>query len=216
MSGSKLPSTAPDLERLIAYFARKGSTIEDQVIPHPAGQTSEIASMIEGKIRQAAVLIPVVKPDVGTPSRIILTVRSDSLSRHAGQVSLPGGTREQHDTDDFMTALREAEEEVGLSPDNVEIIGRLGRILLPTGFEVTPVIGLVEPDSPLAPCPIEVEEIFLAPTSLLLNPASYHQITMDYRGTSRQVLELNYEGYRIWGATASILHFLASRLAEDV
>ena len=127
-------------------------------------------------------------------------------------MSLPGGTREQHDTDAVMTALREAEEEIGLQPDAVRIIGQLGKIFLPSGFEVTPVIGLIDPEPDLKPCPIEVHEIFTAPTDLLMNPASYAESSMDYEGRARTILELFYQGFRVWGATAAILHHLASEI----
>jgi 8-oxo-dGTP pyrophosphatase MutT (NUDIX family) len=129
-------------------------------------------------------------------------------------VSLPGGTRERQDTGDIMTALREAEEEVGLRPEAVEIIGQLGRILLPSGFEVTPVVGLVDPDPILLPCPVEVDEIFMAPTSLLLDPDSYEESMMEFQGVHRRILEVYHGGFRIWGATASILHHLATRLRD--
>jgi len=201
----------PRLRGLLRYF-RSGQATPHDLIPHPDGNVNEIARHARGTFRKASVLIPVIKPTADTPSRVVLTVRSPELTSHAGQVSLPGGTSEQQDTDEVMTALREAEEEIGLQQDAVEVIGQLGRILLPSGFEVTPVIGLLNPDPALRPCPIEVNEIFTVPTNLLMSPDSYQESSMDYQGRQRKILELIYEGFRVWGATAAILHHLAREI----
>jgi len=201
----------PRLQKLIQYFSEK-RTAHRQRIPHPDGKGDEITRLSGRTFRKASVLIPVVKPSHQRPSQIVLTVRSPDLSSHAGQVSLPGGTREERDLDGVMTALREAHEEIGLAPESVQVIGELGQILLPSGFEVTPVVGLVDPAPALRPCPIEVNEIFSAPTNLLMNPRAYQEIAMDYQGKPRTVLELHYQGYRVWGATAAILHHLAREI----
>jgi len=206
-----LLSKEPRLRNLLSYFD-SAQAKEVGAIAHPAGSFEEIARYSNRSFRKAAVLVPVVKPSITTSSHIILTVRSANLSSHAGQVSLPGGTREEDDSSAVITALREAEEEIGLPQDTVQVIGQLGQIFLPSGFEVTPVIGLIEPEPVLRPCPIEVDEIFTAPTDLLMNPAAYSESPMEYRGKSRKVLELFYEGFRVWGATAAILHHLACRL----
>jgi 8-oxo-dGTP pyrophosphatase MutT (NUDIX family) len=206
-----LLSNEPRLRNLLGYF---DSALAKQAgnIAHPAGNVEEIVRHTNGSFRKASVLVPVIKPSGTASSHIVLTVRSPNLSSHAGQVSLPGGTRERHDTDAVMTALREAEEEIGLPQDAVQVIGQLGQIFLPSGFEVTPVIGLIDPEPALRPCPIEVDQIFTAPTDLLMNPSSYLESSMEYRGRSRKVLELFYEGFRVWGATAAILHHLASKV----
>jgi len=201
----------PRLKSLLEYF-HSAQVSPRATIPHPDSNVNEIAGQSSRSFRQASVLIPVIKPTAAAPSQIVLTVRSPNLSSHAGQVSLPGGTREHHDTDAIMTALREAEEEIGLPQEAVQVIGQLGRIFLPSGFEVTPVIGLIDPEPTLRPCPIEVNEIFTAPTDLLMNPASYREASMDYQGRQRKILELFYQGFRVWGATAAILHHLASEL----
>jgi len=199
------------LDRLIKFFSEQQSDPGSK-IQHPDPHVEEMARLSPEPFRKASVLIPVIKPSTTSSSQIVLTVRSDDLSSHAGQVSFPGGTREIYDANDIETALRESEEEIGLDPESVEIIGQLGEIRLPSGFEVTPVIGLIEPEPQLTPCPIEVNEIFMAPTSLLLDPGSYGESMMDYDGKPRRILELYYEGYRIWGATAVILHHLANRI----
>ena len=200
------------LDGLIRLFSEQQSGSE---IRHPDPHVEEMARLSPDTFRKASVLIPVIRPSNTSSSQIVLTVRSHDLSSHAGQVSFPGGTREIYDADDIETALRESEEEIGLDPETVEIIGQLGEIKLPSGFEVTPVIGLIEPEPQLTPCPIEVNEIFMAPTSLLLDPGSYDESMMEYGGKPRRILELYYDGYRIWGATAVILHHLASQISFE-
>jgi len=203
----------PRLTSLLRYCRDSGGA-SSRRIPHPDGNVEESARYAGSAFRKASVLIPVIKPSTELPSRIVLTVRSADLSSHAGQVSLPGGTREVHDSNEIMTALREAEEEIGLAQDQVEIIGQLGQILLPSGFEVTPVIGLIEPEPALRACPVEVEEIFTAPTNLLLDPNAYAESIMEYQGRQRRILELFYQGFRVWGATAAILHHLAREIDD--
>lgn len=202
------------LRALVGLFRNNTSNIENR-IPHHDARIDKLTLEKRNSFRKAAVLIPVIKPTVVVESRIILTVRSEALSSHGGQVSFPGGTRELIDENDIDTALRESEEEIGLAPNAVEIIGQLGEILLPSGFAVTPVIGLVEPDPVLSPCPIEVHEIIMVPTELLLNTGAYGESTVPYEGISRKILEVHYQGHRIWGATAAILHHLASHLQSE-
>ncbi|MBL4820164.1 MAG: CoA pyrophosphatase [Gammaproteobacteria bacterium] len=199
------------LDSLIRFFSRPAPE-SGKIISHPDPRVEEMSRLNREPLRKASVLIPVIKPTASSRSHIVLTLRSDNLNSHAGQVSFPGGSREHHDSDNIETALRESEEEIGLNPDAVEIIGQLGEFLLPSGFEVTPVIGLVEPEPQLTPCPIEVNEIFMAPTELLLDPEAYTESIVEFAGQPRKILELYYEGYRIWGATAVILHHLATQI----
>ncbi len=160
-------------------------------------------------LRKASVLIPITRYRPGKNSEIVLTVRSKNLNSHPGQISLPGGSQDPDDLDVVATALRESEEEIGLARSNVEVIGRLGDMALPSGFQVTPIIGLIEPGLDFAPCPIEVAEIFHAPLSLVMNPDSYNSTSMIYDNQQRKILELQFEQFRIWGATAAILYHLA-------
>jgi 8-oxo-dGTP pyrophosphatase MutT (NUDIX family) len=165
-------------------------------------------------LRKASVLIPITRHGSGNNSEIVLTVRSENLKSHAGQVSLPGGSEDDMDVDVVATALRESEEEIGLARDKVEVIGRLGDMALPSGFQITPIVGLIEPGLQFKPCPIEVAEIFHVPLSLLLDRNAYTSSTMTYDKQSRKVLELQFERFRIWGATAAILYHLAQMIAE--
>ncbi|MEX2131421.1 MAG: CoA pyrophosphatase [Pseudohongiellaceae bacterium] len=202
----------PVLNRLRTYFSRSGAKIPAG-IPHSDPEINARTLARRHELREAAVLIPVVKPSHLSPSQIILTVRSSNLSSHAGQISLPGGSRAPQDADIITTALRESAEEIGIRMEDVEVLGSLGEIMLPSGFRVTPVIGLLPSDLQLTPCPIEVNEIFLAPSSLLLDPTAYKISSWNYENRQLRIFELNYQHYRIWGATAAILQHLASEIA---
>jgi 8-oxo-dGTP pyrophosphatase MutT (NUDIX family) len=161
-------------------------------------------------ITPAAVLVAVVeRPD----PTVILTLRPETMRRHAGQISFPGGRIDPGDAGPIEAALREAEEEIGLPPSCVEVIGTADRYRTVTGFEVTPVIGTVPPDVALSPHPGEVAAVFEAPLRFLLDPA--HQIvrTAQWRGRERCYFEIDYEGRRIWGATAAMIVNLSRRLA---
>ena len=163
-------------------------------------------------LRAAAVLIAISRPSSAEISRVVLTLRSEKLKSHAGQVSLPGGTCDAGDENAIDTALREAEEEVGLARTSVEVIGQMGEISLPSGFRITPIIGLIDAGLALTPCPDEVADIFHPPLELLLDPEAYSRSTTYYRGADRTIFELPYEGFRIWGATAAILYSLAKQI----
>lgn len=158
------------------------------------------------RVREASVLIPFHSPPGVDEPHILLTLRPQYLRSHAGEVSLPGGRREQDDESPKATALRESEEEIGALAHQIEVIGELGAVYMPSGYRITPFVGVLAPDIALRPCPVEVECVFHAPASLLLNPASYQRSTMLFRNREREILELQYGKYRIWGATAAILH----------
>jgi 8-oxo-dGTP pyrophosphatase MutT (NUDIX family) len=158
----------------------------------------------------AAVLVPVV--DRPSPT-VILTLRPQSMRKHPGQISFPGGRIDPGDDGPIGAALREAEEEIGLPPAKVEIIGIADLYRTVTGFEVTPVIGVVPPDLPLVAHPGEVEAMFEAPLDFLLDPANQVQREAQWRGQTRRYYEIDYQGRRIWGATAAMIVNLSRRLA---
>jgi 8-oxo-dGTP pyrophosphatase MutT (NUDIX family) len=199
---------------LLTYFSSNKNANPDPIF-HPDNSVNKMMFERPAVLRKASVLIPVTRHRPGKNSEIVLTVRSENLNSHPGQISLPGGSKEPNDSDVVATALRESEEEIGLSQDNVEVIGRLGDMALPSGFQITPIVGLIEPDLEFVPCPIEVAEIFQAPLSLLLNPDSYNSTSMTYDNQARKILELQFERFRIWGATAAILYHLAQMIENS-
>ncbi len=154
----------------------------------------------------AAVLVPIVNQP-GGPT-LMFTQRTAHLHDHAGQISFPGGRVDAGDADRIATALRETQEETGLSPARVEIIGRLPDYDIPTGFRVTPVVGWVEPPFELNPDPFEVADVFEVPLGFFLDPAN-HQRHQDMKnGRVRYYYSMPYGGRNIWGATAGMLHTL--------
>lgn len=157
----------------------------------------------------AAVLVPVV--DRGEPS-VILTVRPKTMRNHPGQISFPGGRIDPGDSGAVAAALREAQEEVGLDPARVEVIGVADRYRTVTGFEITPVVGVVPPDMEIAAHPGEVAAVFEAPLAFLLDPANHVQREAEWRGTMRTYYEIDWQGRRIWGATAAMIVNLGRRL----
>ena len=158
----------------------------------------------------AAVLFPIVVRDAG--HTVMLTQRTAHLRDHAGQISFPGGRVEADDLSPTHTALRETEEEVGLSRERVEVLGFLPEYRTGTGFRVTPVVGLVHPPFDLQPDPFEVAEVFEVPLAFLLDPANHQRHEMHYRGALRQYFAIPYGDYFIWGATAGMIRSLSQRL----
>ena len=164
----------------------------------------------KGEGLPAAVLIGLVnRPDGPT---IVLTKRTDHLKDHAGQICLPGGRIEADDASIEEAALREADEEIGLSPEKVDIIHRLAPYDTSTGFRVHPVIGWIEPPITWQPDPFEVAEVFELPLSFALDPQN-HQRQSHRRGSVRRsYYVLPYQGRFIWGATAGMLVIFAKLL----
>ncbi len=158
----------------------------------------------------AAVLVPIVmRPEALT---VMLTQRTAHLAAHAGQISFPGGSVEDHDEDAIHAALRETEEEVGLPRGYVEVIGRLDTYVTSTGFEVTPVVGLVTAPYPMKADPFEVAEVFEVPLAYLLDPKNRERQSREYGGRLRHFYVFPYENRRIWGATAGMIVNLAEVL----
>jgi 8-oxo-dGTP pyrophosphatase MutT (NUDIX family) len=158
----------------------------------------------------ASVLVPLVQRADGL--HVLLTRRTAHLRDHAGQISFPGGRAEDHDADHAATALREAQEEVGLDPARVEVIGQLPPYTTVTSFVVTPVVALVTPPIDLALDRFEVEEAFEVPLAFLMTPAHHRLHEWDAAGIRRRFLSMPWQGpggeYFIWGATAAMLRNL--------
>ncbi|HEV8680481.1 MAG TPA: CoA pyrophosphatase [Stellaceae bacterium] len=164
------------------------------------------------ELRPAAVLVPLV--DHARGMAILLTQRTAHLSAHPGQISFPGGRLEEHDADAVAAALRETEEEVGLPRDRVDVIGRLDTYVTGTGFEISPVVGLVAPPYPMAIDPFEVAEAFEVPLAFILDRRNHQRVERESAGQRRCFFVLPYEGRNIWGATAGILVNLAEVLTD--
>ena len=160
-------------------------------------------------ITPAAVLVAVVERPRPT---VILTLRPDTMRKHPGQISFPGGRIDPEDAGPVEAALREAEEEIALPRSVVEVIGTADLYRTVTGFEVTPVVGIVPPDLSLIPHPGEVAAVFEAPLHYLLDPAHQQVRSAMWRGRERTYYEIEWEGRRIWGATAAMIVNLSRRL----
>ncbi|WP_252181198.1 CoA pyrophosphatase [Azospirillum sp. B4] len=154
-------------------------------------------------VRDAAVLVPLVDRPEGVS--VLLTQRTAHLAAHGGQISFPGGRVEPEDTDAVATALRETEEEVGLPPTQVEVVGRLDTYHTRTGFRVVPVVGLVHPPFFLQPDPSEVQEVFEVPLAFILDPGSRQRQSREFKGALRHFWVFPYNERYIWGATAGML-----------
>jgi 8-oxo-dGTP pyrophosphatase MutT (NUDIX family) len=164
-------------------------------------------------LTRAAVLVPLVDRQGGLT--VLLTKRTDHLHDHAGQISFPGGRIDAGDADAVAAALREAEEEVGLPRERVEVLGRLDTYITRTGFEVTPVIGVVDPPAAFAPDPFEVAEVFEVPLSFIAQPGSAQRHSRQFQGQTRHFYVFPWQGYFIWGATAGMLVNLADILRDS-
>lgn len=162
-------------------------------------------------LRPAAVLAPVVRR--GNSLTLLFTVRANHLRSHKGQISFPGGRRDDSDASLAANALREAEEEIGLPPANVEVIGYLDDYPTITRYLVTPVVGFVSGEPEIKPHEGEVAEVFEAPLDYVLDPKNFERKVLSREGLNVPFFEVNYGRHRIWGATAGILWNLASKVA---
>ncbi len=162
--------------------------------------------------RQAAVLVPILS---GPEPSVLLTVRSDAMSSHAGQVALPGGGRHQQEPFPVGTALREAAEETGVDVNAVQVLGLLKRFDTISAYRVVPVVGILPRPDRLTPCPKEVRAVFEVPLQQVLDPALYRQHRVRYRDRGYSVWSMKSGRWPIWGATASILGHLAALVAEQ-
>ena len=175
------------------------------------GDAATIFGLTE-PLTPAAVLVPLIERGQGMT--VLLTRRTEHLSSHSGQISFPGGRVEIGDDAPLCTALREAEEEVGLDPARVEILGRLANYVVGTGYRITPVVGFVDSETEFIRDEGEVAEIFEVPLDVVMEPENYHRENMRIKNIDRSYYVLPYGAYRIWGATASILANLCDMLSE--
>ncbi len=204
---------AVPIERLSAQALRRRFTEAGDWQPEFRGDAGGVFAGREPSA--AAVLVPLVQREEGL--HVLLTRRTDHLRDHAGQISFPGGRSEPEDGSAAATALREAQEEVGLPPSRVEVIGQLPTYTTVTGYVVTPVVALVQAPYTVALDSFEVAEAFEVPMQHLMNPTHHRRHVFSYEGGERQFLSMPWTGtgvdgqpreYFIWGATAAMLRNL--------
>jgi 8-oxo-dGTP pyrophosphatase MutT (NUDIX family) len=175
------------------------------------GSEEVSAGRSSAALTPAAVLVPIVDHPSGLS--VIFTKRTTHLKAHSGQVSFPGGRAEPEDPTPEFTALREAQEEIGLALERVEVLARMPEYRTRTGFRVTPVVGLLTPPVTLTPDPREVEEVFEVPLAFLLDPKNHRRETRELQGRTMGYYVMRYENRTIWGATAGMLVNLYRHLA---
>ena len=158
---------------------------------------------------RAAVLLPVV---ARAEPAVLFTRRTDTLARHSGQVSFPGGRCDPRDISPVETALRETFEETGIAPSFVTMAGYLDRYLTGTGFNILPVVGVLSEGFALTPDPHEVAEIFEVPLAFLCDPTTRRRESRGFGGMTRSFYAFTYKDHEIWGATAAIIVNFAQRL----
>jgi 8-oxo-dGTP pyrophosphatase MutT (NUDIX family) len=212
---------AAELHRLPTELLRSGLRQRLRTCPsggaprvsHYAGvDPRRLETIMPRPATRAAVLVPIV--DREDELTVLLTLRAADLKHHGGQIAFPGGRLESGDADATAAALRETEEEIGLGPDFVEILGCLPDHAVITGYRVTPVVGLVRPGFTLVLDPKEVAGTFEAPLRHLLDPASQSRRRRRIAGEEIETLDLPWGRFNIWGATAGMLLTLREVLDE--
>lgn len=166
-----------------------------------------------GELRPAAVLVPLTERD--GEMDVVLTKRAEDLRKHAGQISFPGGRRDDEDDDLVATALRESHEEIALRPDDVRVYGALMQMPTVTGYDVTVFVGEFDQPYDLDPNPFEIDELIEAPLSAFFDESIHRIDTREWNGIEVPIHFYDYEGYNVWGATAFMLNTLLEYLKGD-
>jgi len=190
----------------VSPFDEGVSALKLRVLRDPRGDLSR-------PNRTAAVLVPILdKPE----PEVLLTVRSERLPQHPGQISFPGGAVDPTDRSAISTALREAEEEIGLDFSQVSPLGFLDRLDTISDYRILPVVGLVKPSFVWRPDEREVAEVFTLPLELAVNHSEYSHQEIHRDGKAYTISSLQWQGHKIWGVTAAILLNLGSRMKNSV
>lgn len=206
---TKTPFTADDLRRRVEAV---GDAVDDRGEygdhrwnpDHP-----RLQELWKLSLRDAAVMIPVVEHQ--GEATVILTKRTEALRAHSGQVAFPGGRIDPTDPTAEFAALRETEEEIGLRPDQIEVIGRMPDYVAGSGFRISPIIGIVQPGFVLDVNADEVDAVFEVPLSFLMDPANQTQGSREWNGLEWKYYDMPYRGYRIWGVTAGVIRAFYER-----
>lgn len=166
--------------------------------------------LVDQDVKQSAVLIPLI--EVNNALQVLLTKRAQHLKHHPGQISFPGGKVEPTDISPIETALREAHEEIGLKPENVQVIGQLDNYQTLTGFNIRPIVGLIQPQEKYIIDQNEVAEIIQVPLQHFINKEQQVTLMVERKQLSYPLHFMPYQGHNIWGATAAILNDLCLHL----
>lgn len=196
-----LRGSAPQRDSAKAFFAGA-----------PPEYAARIRKFAPAHPMRAAVLIAIAEGG-GEPG-ILLTQRAEDLKTHAGQISLPGGRCEPDSEDPEATALRESEEEIGLDRGLVEVIGYLPDHLVISGYQVTPVVGIVRAEFEPKPDPVEVAEVFSIPLPVLFDPVNHRTRTRRFPDGDIEIYDLSFGTRNVWGATAGMLMTLYRTVTE--
>ena len=195
---------------LAARLRRALATVDQRDLILLTGDDRDADVGASDALYEAAVLVAVTdRPEPG----LILTRRHEDMRNHAGQVAFPGGRIDPTDIDAVAAALREAQEEIELAPQAVEIVGIADRYRTVTGFDVTPVVGVIAPNIALRANEAEVADIFEVPLDFVLEPANHLEASVEWQGRDRHYYEILWNDRRIWGATAAMIVNLSRRLA---
>jgi len=195
MSDSSAAPPAPDFSRMLRSV--------NHITIYLRSHASVRIRSTDSTLKRAAVLVPLVLEN--DRLCLLLTKRTESVEHHKGQISFPGGTVDSGDADAAATALREAEEEIGLNREAVEILGLLDDLEIPTGFVVTPVVGLLRGMPDLVLNVDEVEEAFCVPVGFFLDEANEEVGEREWRGRKLPLYSYQFGAHRIWGATAAVI-----------
>lgn len=198
------------LEDFLARAARNLDPIQGDRRLEPGGDLDLVEREKRNDIRPAAVLVPIIPREDGPTA--LLTQRPKTMASHPGQVAFPGGKVDPGDADEVAAALREAEEEVGVDPAEVELVARGANYFTGSAFQITPVLGVLSKDFQARPDPGEVAEVFEAPLSFLFDTSNHRIGEGVWQGKRRTYVEMPWNGFRIWGVTAGIIQVLHKTL----
>lgn len=205
--------TSDDIRRSLAGTRLPEGPADIELPPGSALWPASFREKMSGALRPAGVLVPIMER--GASLSVLLTQRSAELKHHAGQVSFPGGSKEEVDHDLEATALRETEEEVGIGSSLISVLGYLNTMPTITGYAVTPVVASVSADAQLMIDRSEVEYAFEVPLAFLMDAGNDVVRERDTGTHKIPMIEFHWEGERIWGATAMMILELRKRLINQ-